>query len=310
MKWFEKIWAVVCAPEHAAVRGKVYAGVAFFGLCVLSTARFASASYDEANIPIGDATAQDAIVSGTVRMLGEHFIFYNGSRLESLSKNVRVRFSRGGSLILCPHSRLQILTSNEQAGLMLAFQKGGTEEPFPVHPKDVVLTPDWRVEMSGDVQDGDVGVLRISSSSRGELCIAGDTQPGAFFKVSQLAGDASYSVSSSGTARFSNGMMLASNAGCGCDALDTDGDSHSTSAVLAYDWTNPNNATAPPPQPNADQNASQPRSDTDSSAVQAAKPSQVNAPSVASPDAGSHRSQHPQDVVGYVRSFVHLIFGR
>lgn len=281
-----------------SLSGKIYTAAGLVILTLLLTARFASASFDDSNVPLGDATAQDAMVSGTVRMLGEHFFFYNGSRFDSLSKEIAVRFARGGSLVLCPYSRLQILTANQQAGIMLAFQQGGTERPFPVHPKDVVLTPDWRIELAGEINDGDVGVLRMFSGSHGDLCVEGDTQPGAVFRVSQVAGDASFNLPSTGKAKFFEGKMQPLTTGCSCDASleNTANLASSTSALLAYNGAEQGSlpVKAHPSEGSRDQTASQPVSNRDASSQGTAAP----------------KRQHPQDVVGYVKSFVHLMFGR
>jgi len=280
---------------------KVYAAAGVALLTLMLTVRFASASFDEATVPLGDATAQDAMVSGTVRMLGEHFVFYNGSRLDSLSKEVAVRFSRGGSLVLCPYSRLQILTANQQAGIMLAFQLGGTERPFPVHPKDVIMTPDWRIELAGEVEDGDVGVLRMFSSRHGDLCVEGDTQPGAVFRVSQVAGDASFDLPSAGKARFSEGKMQPLTTGCSCE-VSSENTASSTSASLTYNGAEQVYM--------ASSGAGQSAGANDRAVAQPASPKPAENDAPAPQSAAVQKKQRPQDVAGYVKAFVHLMFGR
>src|SRR5579883_1113501 len=124
-------------------------------LAGLSAARFASASFDQASIPIGNVASLDGIISGTVRLTGDRLVFYSGDRFQSNKSNLAVSFANGGSLILCPHSQVQILSASRNSGVMLAFQDGGSEQPFLLHPTDVVMTPDWRVELQGEVHDGE-----------------------------------------------------------------------------------------------------------------------------------------------------------
>ena len=250
-------------------------------LAVLSTARHASATFDERSKPIGDVASTDGIVSGTVRLSGDRLVFYSGDRFSSNESSLAVNFTSGGSLVLCPHSQVQILASTQNTGVMLAFAGGGSEQPFPVHPNDVIVTPDWRIEMVGDVHSGDLGELQLSTTRRGDLCLSGAAQTGEYFRVSELIGDASFSYSAEGSVRIADGKMENSSAGCSCD--------NSWSPTEA-----PAVATLPVASP-----------------LPAAAPSTSRAtrsPSLSIPE--TRRRHRPHDVAGYVRSFIRVVFGR
>jgi hypothetical protein len=200
------------------VRWRMAATGGLLSLCILSTVRIASGAFESASIPVADISAQNGMVKGTLRMMGNRFLLYNGTRLESMTQSMEVNFERGGSMVLCPRSQLQILAANGTTGMMLAFQSGGTQQPFPLRMGDEVLTPDWRVELTSDARKDDIGVVQVVTNRHGDLCLQGNSQVGAYFRVSQLVGDASFHVDSSQSERFSDGKMESSNGGCGCDA--------------------------------------------------------------------------------------------
>ena len=141
------------------------------GLCVLSTVRGASGAFDAVSLPVANLTGQNGIISGTTRMMGNRFLLYNGTRLESMAQSMEVNFERGGSMVMCPRSQLQILTANQSAGMMLAFQSGGAQLPFPLRMGDEVITPDWRIELTSDARKGDMGIVQVVTNRHGDLCL-------------------------------------------------------------------------------------------------------------------------------------------
>lgn len=286
----------------AGLRWRIAAAAGLGLVSVLSTIRFASASFDEGSVPVADANSQDGVFNGTVRIMGDHVALYSGTSLESISKSISVNFSRGGSLVLCPHSQLQILKAGDDSGMLLAFQAGGSAEPFPLRTGDEVITPDWRVDFNNDLRKGDIGTVQISTNRRGELCLEGNAQSDAYFRVSQMTGNASFQVAGQKTARFSNGKMVEGSGDCACDVAPAPG--QSAAAVMA-------SSAAPPLHESSD---ASPRSDSGLpvAATPASNQAYAAPEAVEVAPAEKHRKkrQHPQDVAGYVRSFVHLIFGR
>ncbi|MGA9244158.1 MAG: hypothetical protein WBW03_19500 [Silvibacterium sp.] len=267
-------------PARGGLRLRVAATAVLLVLAILPAARLASASFDETGVTMGNVDTLDGIVSGTVRISGGRFAFYSGDRFESTTRNLAVNFASGGSLLLCPHSQVQILAANQNSGVMVAFEEGGSQQPFPVHTNDVVMTPDWRIEMQGNVHEGDTGVLQVSTGRRGDLCLTGNVQSGAYFRVSQLVGDAVFNVPGQSHVRLADGHMENSAAGCSCEGASPGADNE----------TSPSPSVAAAPVHMA------------SNVV----PAMPTGPS----ETAQVKKQHPQDVAGYVGSFIHLMFGR
>jgi hypothetical protein len=272
-------------PGRGGLRLRIAATAGVVALAGLSSARHASASFDERSIPIGDVASADGIVAGTVRLSGDRLVFYSGDRFRSNESSLAVNFASGGSLVLCPHSQVQILAASQNSGVMLAFAEGGSEQAFPVHPNDVVITPDWRIEMTGDIHPGDLGELQISTTRHGDLCLSGAVQTGEYFRISQLIGDASFNFPAEGSVRIANGTMETYPAGCSCD--------NTWSATEARPPQPPTTSpVSPSPLPNAVPSVS---------------------PVTQHPEASvseTKKKQRPQDVAGYLRSFIHVVFGR
>lgn len=289
---------------------RVCATAALCALAALPAHRLASAAFDNTGTPLGEIATVDGIVSGTVRMTGGRLAFYSGDRLVSTDRDLALNFSSGGSLVLCPHSQMQVIATNQGRAMMLAFQAGGTEEPFPIHAGDVVMTPDWRVQMAGSIQDGDTGVVRIATSRRGALCIAGNTQPGAYFRVNQMVGDASFDVpGQNNSVRLVDGQMETASGGCACENDAPAEVARAASPVL----TMPRQAGFRGVLDSATSAASSASASSSAVASVPATPLPASAPTAVQenplPPART-KKQHPQDVVGYVHSFIHLIFGR
>ncbi len=286
-------------PVWIALRWRIAAAACIFLLWILATMRIASASFEGGSIPVADANTQDGILTGTIRMMGDHAALYSGTSLESIGKSISVSFARGGSLVLCPHSQMQILKATDNAELLLAFQAGGSAEPFPLRTGDEIITPDWRIDFDSDERKGDIGTLQVSTNRHGELCLDSNSQSGAYFRVSQMVGNASFQVAGQTTAHFADGKMAiadkkmeSATSGCACSAAD-----ENSETLTASNAVPPVASTALP------------RNDASSSPAAFSAPAQ---PAAQSTDISkkSARKQRPQDVAGYVRSFVRLIFGR
>jgi hypothetical protein len=242
------------------------------------------------------------MVSGTIHLTGGRLLIYSGDRFQSNESSLAVNLVAGGSLILCPHSQLQILAANQSSGVMLAFQEGGTQQPFQLRANDVVMTPDWRIQMTGSMPAGEFGTLQLSTNRRGELCLASNAKTGQFFRISELAGDSTFDITGQSNIKVAGDRIENAPAGCSCQGAipgagpasihqpgitSVSGAAAATagasSALLA--------AAAPPARPALSAPLGAPQAGTD-------------------PAPPRKQKQRPQDVAGYVRSFIHLLFGR
>ena len=282
-------------PSRGGLQISIAATAAAIALTGLSAARIASASLDQAAIPIGDVASLDGVVSGTVRFKDGHLVIYSGDRFVSNNSNLAVNFAAGGSLVLCPHSHLQILAADRDAGVMFAFQEGGSQQPFQVHAGDVVMTPDWRIQMAGSMSPGEFGSLQLSTSRRGELCLSSSAKAGQFFRISELAGDSVFEITGQSSIRIAGGHIDNAPGGCSCEGAPAQ---NPLSTHEASNSPAPTASSTPPPP------AAPP-----SPLAFAPATAQTTVPATnATPK--QRQNQHPQDVVGYVRSFIHVLFGR
>ena len=305
---------------RGGLRFRIAATAAVVALAGLSAVRLASAAFDDTAVPIGqiasiDGAPLDSMVSGTVHLTRGQLIIYNGDRVGSYESRLAINFSNGGALILCPHSQLQILAAKERDGRMLAFGEGGSQQPFQIHPNDVVMTPDWRIQLAGDLPSDAAGTLQVSTNRRGELCLSSNAKAGQSFRVSQLTGDSVYDVTGQSSIRIAGGRINNAPGGCSCEAIPADAGASPapappTPSALAV---NSSPVTAPAAQPAAAPPV--PRPPTPAPAVPASAPAstpvtQPVAAAVAISPAPRRPKQRPEDVAGYVRSFFHLLFGR
>jgi len=282
-------------PSRGGLRVRVAATVTALAVAGLAAARLASAAFDEAPVAIGNVASTDGVVSGTVRMTGDRLVIYSGDRFQSNGSSIALNFARGGSLILCPHSHLQVLAANQHAGVMFAFQEGGVQQPFQLHADDVVMTPDWRIQMAGNMPEGETGTLQLSTSRRGELCLSSNAKQGGFFRISELAGDSVYDLPSQSSIRIAGGDIENAPGGCSCEGVTSGPPS-----------PGPNGSRADSTEPNGPDASGVAAPGGTAFGVEAAPP---NGAETITPK-GLRQARRPQDVSGFVRSFVHLLFGR
>ncbi len=259
-------------------------------LGLLFAGTLASGAWNEPSIPVGDLVAQDALLSGVVHMKGADFTVYSGARIRALNSSVDMNLQRGGTIQLCPRSEVQVIRSSEHAPVLLAFQSGGAVVPFEMRPGDVAMTPDWRIEFQGP--EASRGQLSMSMNENGGLCFHSDAPQESHFHISQLSGTADFNMEGSGEAHFLNGVFRKDPSPCSCE-------------------TAPVSASSPPVTTVAEE--APPSSGAQPTEVQ--KPAPVNTVAEPAPiqpvvPLKVKVRRHPQDVVGYVGSAIHFLFGR
>jgi hypothetical protein len=99
---------------------------------------------------------------------------------------------------------------------MLAFQTGGAQSPFIMQQKDVVMTPDWRIELKGLRAETGAASLLMTMNEKGDVCFQGHAAPSTYFHVSQLAGDAAFDLAGNSMVQFADGNMRRDAAACSC----------------------------------------------------------------------------------------------
>jgi hypothetical protein len=182
---------------------------------------------------------------------------------------------------------------------MLAFQTGGAQSPFMMQQKDVVMTPDWRIELKGLRAETAAASLLMTMNEKGEVCFQGHAAPSTYFHVSQLAGDAAFDLVGTSMVRFADGSMRRDAATCSCMAQATVPQRQATEIL---------SNTVSPAVPLTEHAAASSMGGAQLPAVITT----ANRVSDAAPVSSSQvkRRQRPQDVAGYVGSAIHFLFGR
>jgi hypothetical protein len=78
--------------------------------------------------------------------------------------------------------------------------------------KDVVMTPDWRIELKG--LRTETAALLLTMSEKGDVCFQGHAAPSTYFQVSQLASNAAFDLVGNSMVRFADGSMRRDAAWC------------------------------------------------------------------------------------------------
>src|SRR5690348_10552539 len=94
---------------------------------------------------IGDMTASDASVKGSVVLAGTGTRLMSGSAVNAGMSAASVKLARGGELRICPHTGVAITTSQSGKDLQIALNTGAVETHYALKTSaDSILTPDFR----------------------------------------------------------------------------------------------------------------------------------------------------------------------
>src|SRR5438270_3662645 len=154
--------------------------------CVLCGGMLATAQAQT----VGDVYASDAAVKGSVRETPGGLEIGNGAAITAGEHSATLRLARGGQVRVCPNTNITVNSSPKGQELMFAMSAGSLEAEYNLpFISDVVLTPDFRILISGPAA---VDVL-ITATPNGDACVRsrGDDS---YVVVSELMGDDFYHV--------------------------------------------------------------------------------------------------------------------
>jgi len=182
-------------------------------LIVLVCATAASAQQ-----PVGELRATGASVEGSVNLAGASTSVLSGSSIEAKAQIATLKLERGGSLLVCPGTKLTITASQNGHELMFSLKSGNLEMDYQLGATaDTLLTPALRLLMPGP------GKLHqaVRVSPNGDTCVQSLPSNAPWIVVSEMKGDATYQLRPNEAVVFQGGHIsgaLPTRQNCGCPA--------------------------------------------------------------------------------------------
>src|SRR5271157_4635227 len=183
---------------------------------------------------VGELYATDASVKGSVILAGSGTSVLSGSSIQAGALTATLKLERGGSLLVCPGTKLSVTASQSGRELLFSLNSGNLEMNYPIGASaDTLLTPDLRLLMPGP---GTVHVA-VHVTPQGDTCVQSLPWNAAAIVVSESMGD-----DVSGEARRSRavqgrtsqrGRSLEAELRMSCLSTDTSGESCASTADAA-----------------------------------------------------------------------------
>jgi hypothetical protein len=165
---------------------------------------------------LGELYATDASVKGSVILAGSGTSVVSGSSIQAGAQAATLKLERGGSVLVCPGTKLSITASQSGRELMFSLNSGNLEMNYPLGTSaDTLLTPDLRLLMPGP---GTVHVA-VHVTPQGDTCVQSLPWNAAAVVVSETMSDATYQVKPDEAVLFKGGHLseaVHSKHNCGC----------------------------------------------------------------------------------------------
>ncbi len=165
---------------------------------------------------LGELYATDASVKGSVILAGSGTSVLSGSSIQAGAQAATLKLERGGSLLVCPGTKLSVTASQSGRELMFSLNSGNLEMNYPIGASaDTLLTPDLRLLMPGP---GTVHVA-VHVTPQGDTCVQSLPWNASAIVVSETMGDATYQVKPDEAVLFKGGHLseaARSKQNCGC----------------------------------------------------------------------------------------------
>lgn len=167
---------------------------------------------------LGELFATDARVKGSVILAGSGTSVLSGASIQAGAQAATLKLERGGSLLVCPGTKLSVTASQSGRELMFSMNTGNVEMNYPLGTSaDTLLTPDLRLLMPGP---GTVHVA-VHITAQGDTCVQSLPSNASAIVVSETLGDATYQVKPDEAVLFKSGHLneaVRSKQNCGCPA--------------------------------------------------------------------------------------------
>lgn len=167
---------------------------------------------------LGELFATDARAKGSVILAGSGTSVLSGASIQAGAQAATLKLERGGSLLVCPGTKLSVTASQSGRELLLSMNTGKVEMDYPLGASaDTLLTPDLRLLMPGP---GTVHVA-VHVTAQGDTCVQALPSNASAIVVSETLGDATYQVKPDEAVVFKSGHLneaVRSKQNCGCPA--------------------------------------------------------------------------------------------
>ena len=165
---------------------------------------------------LGELFATDARVKGSIILAGSGTSVLSGASIQAGAQAATLKLERGGSLLVCPGTKLSVTASQTGRELMFSMNAGNLEMNYPLGASaDTLLTPDLRLLMPGP---GTVHVA-VHVTPQGDTCVQSLPWNASAIVVSETLGDATYQVKPDEAVLFKGGHLaegVRSKQNCGC----------------------------------------------------------------------------------------------
>jgi hypothetical protein len=178
----------------------------------------ASTQLNPSEQPLGEVVASDASIQGGVILAATTASVLPGSTVDAGATAATIKLHRGGSVRVCPGSRISmnVTQPGQQQGLLLSLGTGSLEAEYSLDSSaDTIITPDFRLFLAGPATFH----VAVSVDAQGNTCVrtrGGNT--GAIL-VTELMGVGAYQVKAGDAVSFAAGKISGAapaSEECGC----------------------------------------------------------------------------------------------
>jgi len=171
--------------------------------------------------PIGEVSASDATVKGSVSLGQKGATVMSGSQVTAGSSTAQLKLTRGGTVNVCSGSTVSVSSSASGEELMFAMSNGGLETDYKLGTHaDIIQTPDFRIQLTGP------GTFHIAVAIQPNNLTCVESLPGNASSaiITETFGDASYQLQTGKSVKFKNGKVEGleevTRADCGCPGAE------------------------------------------------------------------------------------------